>query len=124
MHNVVCCASFLLINGIFVCSSMVIRDLTLRSAPSFGSFHIIHLLFDEYMFYLVERKMAAALDQTSISVISGTTMMLSTDGDSREAETSDHLYAGFSSVSRNFINISLCTSISLSTSVAFGTFSM
>ncbi len=34
-------------------SSMVIRDLTLRSAASFGSFHLIRLLYDEYMFYLV-----------------------------------------------------------------------
>ncbi len=32
---------------------MVIRDLTLRSAASFGSFHLIRLLYDEYMFYLV-----------------------------------------------------------------------
>ena len=37
-------------------SSMIIRDLTLRSAASFGSFHLIRLLYDEYMFYLVEHK--------------------------------------------------------------------
>uniref|UniRef100_A0A8C8VQI4 Transcription factor RFX3 n=1 Tax=Pelusios castaneus TaxID=367368 RepID=A0A8C8VQI4_9SAUR len=37
-------------------SSMVIRDLTLRSAASFGSFHLIRLLYDEYMFYLVEHR--------------------------------------------------------------------
>lgn len=36
-------------------SSIVIRDLTLRSAPSFGSFHLIRLFFDEYIFYLVEQ---------------------------------------------------------------------
>jgi hypothetical protein len=35
---------------------MVIRDLTLRSAASFGSFHLIRLLYDEYMFYLVEHR--------------------------------------------------------------------
>ena len=35
---------------------MIIRDLTLRSAASFGSFHLIRLLYDEYMFYLVEHK--------------------------------------------------------------------
>lgn len=35
-------------------TSIVIRDLTLRSAISFGSFHLILLLFDEYIIYLVE----------------------------------------------------------------------
>ena len=37
---------------------MVIRDLTLRSAASFGSFHLIRLLYDEYMYYLVEQRVA------------------------------------------------------------------
>lgn len=48
---------------------MVIRDLTLRSAASFGSFHLIRLLYDEYMFYLVEHKVAAATGETSIAVM-------------------------------------------------------
>ncbi|XP_066980347.1 DNA-binding protein RFX2-like isoform X11 [Macrobrachium rosenbergii] len=51
-------------------SSMVIRDLTLRSAASFGSFHLIRLLYDEYMFYLVEHKVASSLGLTPIAVIS------------------------------------------------------
>ncbi|XP_011194978.2 DNA-binding protein RFX2 [Zeugodacus cucurbitae] len=50
-------------------SSMVIRDLTLRSASSFGSFHLIRLLYDEYMFYLVEHKIAEAQQKTAIEVI-------------------------------------------------------
>ncbi|RUS79241.1 hypothetical protein EGW08_012971 [Elysia chlorotica] len=50
-------------------SSMVIRDLTLRSAASFGSFHLIRLLYDEFMFYLVEHKVASATGQTSIAVM-------------------------------------------------------
>ena len=37
-------------------SSLVIRDLTLRSASSFGSFHLMRLLFDEYVVYYLERK--------------------------------------------------------------------
>ncbi len=43
----------------FQCS-MVIGDLTLRrSAASFGSFHLIRLLYDgEYIFYLVEHRVA------------------------------------------------------------------
>lgn len=48
---------------------MVIRDLTLRSAASFGSFHLIRLLYDEYMFYIVEHKIAAAMQETSIAVM-------------------------------------------------------
>ncbi|XP_012156684.1 DNA-binding protein RFX2 [Ceratitis capitata] len=50
-------------------SSMVIRDLTLRSASSFGSFHLIRLLYDEYMYYLVEHKIAEAQQKTAIAVI-------------------------------------------------------
>lgn len=50
-------------------SSMVIRDLTLRSAASFGSFHLIRLLYDEYMFYLVEHRIAEATGQSPIAVM-------------------------------------------------------
>lgn len=49
---------------------MVMRDLTLRSAPSFGSFHLIRLLYDEYMFYLIEQRVARVTGQTTISVMS------------------------------------------------------
>ena len=49
---------------------MVIRDLTLRSAVSFGSFHLIRLLYDEYMFYLVEHRVAQATGETAIAVMS------------------------------------------------------
>lgn len=55
---------------------MVIRDLTLRSAASFGSFHLIRLLYDEYMFYLVEHRVAQATGETPIAVM----------GEVREAE--------------------------------------
>ena len=51
-------------------SSMVIRDLTLRSASSFGSFHLIRLLYDEYMFFLIEHKVAEAHNTTAIAVMS------------------------------------------------------
>lgn len=50
-------------------SSMVIRDLTLRSAASFGSFHLIRLLYDEYMFYLIEHRVATATGETPIAVM-------------------------------------------------------
>ncbi|XP_063704529.1 DNA-binding protein RFX2 [Culicoides brevitarsis] len=50
-------------------SSMVIRDLTLRSAATFGSFHLIRLLYDEYMFFIVEHKVAEATHTTPISVM-------------------------------------------------------
>ncbi|CAL1539110.1 unnamed protein product, partial [Lymnaea stagnalis] len=32
----------------------VIRDMTLHSAPSFGSFHLIHLMFDDYVLNKIE----------------------------------------------------------------------
>ena len=48
---------------------MVIRDLTLRSAASFGSFHLIRLLYDEYMFYLIEHRVAQATGETPIAVM-------------------------------------------------------
>ena len=48
---------------------MVIRDLTLRSAASFGSFHLIRLLYDEYMFFLIEHKVAQSLGETPIGVM-------------------------------------------------------
>lgn len=48
---------------------MVIRDLTLRSAASFGSFHLIRLLYDEYMYYLVEQRVARARGTCPIAVM-------------------------------------------------------
>ena len=50
-------------------SSMVIRDLTLRSAASFGSFHLIRLLYDEYMFYLIEQRVAKAMNKTPVAIM-------------------------------------------------------
>eukprot|EP01117_Protostelium_nocturnum_P002814 TRINITY_DN13735_c0_g1_i4.p1 TRINITY_DN13735_c0_g1~~TRINITY_DN13735_c0_g1_i4.p1 ORF type:complete len:619 (-),score=154.84 TRINITY_DN13735_c0_g1_i4:117-1973(-) len=37
-------------------STLIVRDLTIRNAPSFGSFHLLRTLFDEYVFYLIESK--------------------------------------------------------------------
>ena len=48
---------------------MIIRDLTLRSAASFGSFHLIRLLYDEYMFYLIEHRVAAHTGKSPMSVM-------------------------------------------------------
>ena len=48
---------------------MVIRDLTLRSAASFGSFHLIRLLYDEYMFYLIEQRVAKSMNKTPVAVM-------------------------------------------------------
>eukprot|EP00731_Ephydatia_muelleri_P016082 Em0009g506a len=47
----------------------VIRDMTLRSAASFGSFHLIRLLYDEYMFFLIEHKVADAMGKITIDII-------------------------------------------------------
>ena len=61
-------AKQILLNWSFYCS-MVIRDLTLRSAASFGSFHLIRLLYDEYLFYLIEHKIAAHTQKTPMAVM-------------------------------------------------------
>lgn len=53
----------------FIFSSLVIRDLTLRSASSFGSFHLLRLLYDEYMFFVVEHSIARATGTSSIAVM-------------------------------------------------------
>eukprot|EP00057_Strongylocentrotus_purpuratus_P002037 XP_003723712.1 PREDICTED: DNA-binding protein RFX2 isoform X1 [Strongylocentrotus purpuratus] len=37
----------------YVCS-LIIRDQTLRSATSFGSFHLLNLLYEEYLLYVIE----------------------------------------------------------------------
>ncbi|KAG5832583.1 hypothetical protein ANANG_G00292660 [Anguilla anguilla] len=63
-------------------SSMVIRDLTLPplspslsqlherpASASFGSFHLIRLLYDEYMYYLIEHRVAQAKGETAIAVM-------------------------------------------------------
>ncbi|CAI2337119.1 unnamed protein product [Caenorhabditis sp. 36 PRJEB53466] len=50
-------------------TSTIIRDLTLRSAMSFGSFTLIRLLADDYMYYLIEAKIAKAGRKQLITVI-------------------------------------------------------
>jgi regulatory factor X 1/2/3 len=45
-------------------SSLVIKDLSLRSAASVGAFHLIRLLYDEYMFFVVENKVAPETGET------------------------------------------------------------
>ena len=70
---------------------MVIRDLTLRSAASFGSFHLIRLLFDEYMFYLVEQKIAEVFEQSPVSVIGRDTLNSSKLNCKQIADTSKQI---------------------------------
>ena len=43
--------------------------MTLRSAANFGSFHLIRLLYDEYMFFLIEHKVADAMGKITIDII-------------------------------------------------------
>eukprot|EP00158_Paraphelidium_tribonemae_P004511 Partr_v1_DN26796_c1_g1_i2_m8604 putative regulatory factor X len=42
-------------------TSLIMRDLTLRSAPSFGCYQLLRLFLDEYLYYLVEHKVSAAV---------------------------------------------------------------
>lgn len=65
---------------------MVIRDLTLRSAASFGSFHLIRLLYDEYMFYLVEHRVAQATGETPIAVMGEVRILYSPQTNPKSAD--------------------------------------
>ncbi|OUC49730.1 RFX DNA-binding domain protein [Trichinella nativa] len=49
-------------------TSTIMRELTLRSAPSFGSFHLIRLLFDELLFYIIEQRIASAVGQPAVAI--------------------------------------------------------
>lgn len=49
--------------------SLILRELTLKSAQSLGSFQLIRLLFDEYMYYLVVIRLAEAQQKTSIQLL-------------------------------------------------------
>uniref|UniRef100_A0A915I7T0 RFX-type winged-helix domain-containing protein n=1 Tax=Romanomermis culicivorax TaxID=13658 RepID=A0A915I7T0_ROMCU len=51
-------------------NSLIMRDLTLRSAVTFGSFHLMRLLYDEYVFYLIEQKICKITGQSVITVMS------------------------------------------------------
>lgn len=57
----------LLVRWCFV-SSQLIRDLTLRSAASFGSFQIVNLFFDEWLGFMVLRKVALHVAAVAASV--------------------------------------------------------
>ncbi|XP_059165142.1 transcription factor RFX4-like [Physella acuta] len=50
LHRV--CRQFLLVWSCF--GSRVLRDMTLQGAPSFGSFHLLHLTFNDYIHYRIE----------------------------------------------------------------------
>eukprot|EP00051_Salpingoeca_urceolata_P014835 m.189252 g.189252 ORF g.189252 m.189252 type:complete len:366 (-) comp18204_c0_seq2:4795-5892(-) len=54
-------------------SSLVIRDLTLRSATSFGMFHLMRLLCDEYVFFLIERAIQSKVCPSVTHVANGGT---------------------------------------------------
>ena len=51
-------------------SSAIIRDLTLRSAQSFGSFHLLKILFEDYIFYLVELRLAKVANTPVVCLLS------------------------------------------------------
>lgn len=50
--------------------SRIEKELTLRSAPSLSSFHLIKLLFGEYIDYLVDTHLAQARGKTQLAVTS------------------------------------------------------
>lgn len=63
----------LLVRWCYVCSQ-ILRDLTLRSAPAFGSFQIVSLFFEEWLGFKVLRKVAlhvAAVPATAATGVPG-----------------------------------------------------
>lgn len=51
--------------------SRIEKELTLRSAPSLSSFHLIKLLFGEYIDYLVDTRLAQARNKTRMHLSGG-----------------------------------------------------
>lgn len=51
------------------CISLITKELTLKSAPSFGSFHLIRLLFDEYISCLLVTRLAQAQKMTPAQLL-------------------------------------------------------
>eukprot|EP01119_Soliformovum_irregulare_P000765 TRINITY_DN10562_c0_g1_i1.p1 TRINITY_DN10562_c0_g1~~TRINITY_DN10562_c0_g1_i1.p1 ORF type:complete len:811 (-),score=186.33 TRINITY_DN10562_c0_g1_i1:169-2601(-) len=49
-------------------STLVIRDLTIRNASSFSSYHLLRTLFDDYIFYLIDSKFATISQTSHISM--------------------------------------------------------
>ncbi|KAI8821142.1 RFX DNA-binding domain-containing protein [Fimicolochytrium jonesii] len=76
-------------------SSLAMRDLTLRSATSFGSFHLLRLLFDEYVFYLVEQRIAnvKAFEEEQSQVVQAVQQVQVVDPQAVQS-SSEHLVAG------------------------------
>jgi len=72
-------------------STLIIRDLTIRNASSFGSFHLLRTLFDEYIFYLVESKFAY-LVPPSQSASSTTTSTTTTTTTTTYEPSTDHYH--------------------------------
>ncbi|CAD5211382.1 unnamed protein product [Bursaphelenchus okinawaensis] len=64
----------------------LIRDLTLKGAKSFGSFHLIRHLYGEYMLHLIVVRMAKLLNQPMISLYGGVF------NDSMEQSWNDDVY--------------------------------
>lgn len=47
-----------------IIGSLFMRDLTLHNASSFGAFHLIHMMFDEYVFLVMETQHDQVTDKT------------------------------------------------------------
>ncbi|XP_028401353.1 transcription factor RFX4-like isoform X2 [Dendronephthya gigantea] len=65
--------------------NQVMRELTLKSAQSFGSFHLLHILLEDYIVYCVETKITS--DQTSYPSVELENKQTSSEQQSHEIET-------------------------------------
>jgi regulatory factor X 1/2/3 len=67
-QNIAKAAKEFLLNWSFY-NSLVVRDLTLRKAPSFGSLYLILLLCEEYMFFLVVHQVAMETGEVPLLIM-------------------------------------------------------
>ncbi|PLW16673.1 hypothetical protein PCANC_13338 [Puccinia coronata f. sp. avenae] len=111
----------LLVRWCFV-SSQLIRDLTLRSASSFGSFQIVNLFFDEWLGFKVLRKVAlhvaavaASVDTTS-SVIQPQSMGSESLMYPTEASSQSSHFQGFAAPANNELANSVMTNSAMDNS--------
>jgi regulatory factor X 1/2/3 len=67
-QNIAKAAKEFLLNWSFY-NSLVVRDLTLRKAPSFGSLYLILLLCEEYMFFLIVHQVAMETGEVPLLIM-------------------------------------------------------
>ncbi|KAH9447140.1 hypothetical protein Pst134EA_029182 [Puccinia striiformis f. sp. tritici] len=99
----------LLVRWCFV-SSQLIRDLTLRSASSFGSFQIVNLFFDEWLGFKVLRKVALHVAAVAASVDTTSTAQQQSVVYTTESSGQQSNYQGYAAPVNDLLNPGMANS--------------